>query len=598
MANFIRFDTDLGDSLTPHSTEDLRGRLESLNETLRQTTRWGTEAADAMAALQPVFSAAAKPVARELTPAIGSLGDAFDAALDSAAGLFSTLTGKTAKGADRSAASVSKVGTAAKQTAAATDKAVRSLASFDELERLPAAAADTAAGTSSAGTGGSAATRPADEPAATQGLLDQLSAAWQGFWEGLQTLYAPAVTAWQGAWAQIRDAALAVWGPIQTSANALWVGALSPLLDYLTGTFLPGAVNSFSQAFAPIVGGTVSTAVTALTQVFQKLCVVATEMVNTVLRPALALVLTAWQEMMAGIQAGWAVYGQPLLDGISLAVQGICDLFVSLWHSAVQPVLQNLITLLDQLWTLHLKPLWDDLVACFGAVGVALLDLWNSVLIPALTWVSETFGPLFAGAFNIAAQGVAVAAGLIADLIDTLLIALRGLADFLSAAFRGQWDAAWNAMANTVAAVWQRIRWTVSDAVNGVLQLVNRLLSALGSVASRAAGGLSSLAASVFNRSAPRSVLPDMAAAAAVPVPALAAGAVIPPNRAFLALLGDQRSGTNVEAPLDTIKQALAETLAAFGGEGQPINIYLGEELLDTVIASSQNRRALRSGGR
>ena len=40
-------------------------------------------------------------------------------------------------------------------------------------------------------------------------------------------------------------------------------------------------------------------------------------------------------------------------------------------------------------------------------------------------------------------------------------------------------------------------------------------------------------------------------------IPALASGAVIPPNRKFLAVLGDQKSGTNVEAPLSTIKQAV-----------------------------------------
>ena len=84
-----------------------------------------------------------------------------------------------------------------------------------------------------------------------------------------------------------------------------------------------------------------------------------------------------------------------------------------------------------------------------------------------------------------------------------------------------------------------------------------------------------------------------------VPIPALAQGTVIPPNRRFLAMLGDQTGGTNVEAPLSTIKQAVAETLAGWqGGDGQPINIYIGEELLDSVIANSQNRRALRSGGR
>ena len=48
-----------------------------------------------------------------------------------------------------------------------------------------------------------------------------------------------------------------------------------------------------------------------------------------------------------------------------------------------------------------------------------------------------------------------------------------------------------------------------------------------------------------------------------IPVPALATGAVIPPNAPFMAMLGDQRHGTNIEAPLDTIKQAVAEVMAS-----------------------------------
>ena len=49
-------------------------------------------------------------------------------------------------------------------------------------------------------------------------------------------------------------------------------------------------------------------------------------------------------------------------------------------------------------------------------------------------------------------------------------------------------------------------------------------------------------------------------------IPRLAQGAVIPPNREFMAVLGDQTQGTNIEAPLETIKQALAEVMAQYGG--------------------------------
>lgn len=52
-------------------------------------------------------------------------------------------------------------------------------------------------------------------------------------------------------------------------------------------------------------------------------------------------------------------------------------------------------------------------------------------------------------------------------------------------------------------------------------------------------------------------------------LPRLATGAVIPPNREFLAVLGDQSSGTNIEAPLSTIEQALENVLNRRGNSGE-----------------------------
>lgn len=52
-------------------------------------------------------------------------------------------------------------------------------------------------------------------------------------------------------------------------------------------------------------------------------------------------------------------------------------------------------------------------------------------------------------------------------------------------------------------------------------------------------------------------------------IPMLATGAVIPPNAPFMAMLGDQKHGTNIEAPLDTIKQAVREVIGNGNGGGQ-----------------------------
>jgi len=47
-------------------------------------------------------------------------------------------------------------------------------------------------------------------------------------------------------------------------------------------------------------------------------------------------------------------------------------------------------------------------------------------------------------------------------------------------------------------------------------------------------------------------------------IPHLAQGAVIPPNKEFMAVLGDQKNGTNIEAPLDTIRQAVGDELTPY----------------------------------
>lgn len=61
-------------------------------------------------------------------------------------------------------------------------------------------------------------------------------------------------------------------------------------------------------------------------------------------------------------------------------------------------------------------------------------------------------------------------------------------------------------------------------------------------------------------------------------IPALATGAVIPPNREFLAVLGDQRSGNNIEAPESLIRKIVRE-------EAGGMNTELLEAILQAIKA-------------
>lgn len=82
-------------------------------------------------------------------------------------------------------------------------------------------------------------------------------------------------------------------------------------------------------------------------------------------------------------------------------------------------------------------------------------------------------------------------------------------------------------------------------------------------------------------------------------IPKYARGAVIPPNREFLAVLGDQKSGTNVEAPLATIVQAMQIALASNVGANSGTNeayMVLDDEVFGKLVYRYNNKERNRIG--
>lgn len=244
----------------------------------------------------------------------------------------------------------------------------------------------------------------------------------------------------------------------------------------------------------------------------------------------------------------------------------------------------------------------------------ALSELWANTKASFAAWCAET-----------QARGTALVNGLAAlmtslknawqSIWNAIVTTVTGLVTNLSSRVQGTMNGLSNALQSGLnriqqifSSVWNAIKNTVLGVIDGIVGSVRSMISSIGSaisglfdrisnLRSSASGAMQSVSNALSRgRSAAEPALVSMPQVA---IPALANGAVIPANRKFLAVLGDQSSGTNVEAPLDTIKQAVAEVLgsAGNGGSEQPINIYIGEELLDSIIVNSTRRRALRSGG-
>lgn len=81
-------------------------------------------------------------------------------------------------------------------------------------------------------------------------------------------------------------------------------------------------------------------------------------------------------------------------------------------------------------------------------------------------------------------------------------------------------------------------------------------------------------------------------------VMAMASGGVIPPNREFLTMLGDNKKEPEVVSPLSTMQQAMMQALeqTGYSGGGQTIQVNVdGRKLFDVMV--NQNNSAVRRTG-
>lgn len=310
------------------------------------------------------------------------------------------------------------------------------------------------------------------------------------------------------------------------------------------------------------------------------------------LQPGFALLGEIGTDMLEGIGAAWDAYGRPVLEHCRTAVEKLGDTAQTVYDRMIGPVLEHLMEQLDWLWTEHLKPLWDQAAQMLGAVGEAALSLWNGALLPLGKAVAEVLGPLVETTLNHITDTFGTLLAAASDLLGGVLRVLEGLCEFVSGVFTGSWQKAWNGVKDIFGGVWDGIVGIVKGAVNTVIDLINWVIAAITGGINAVIGGLNQISVTIpewvpgFGGSHFGINIPPLSG---YQIPRLAAGAVLPANREFLAVLGDQRRGTNVEAPLDTIKQAVAEVLAQTGG-AQPISLNVVCTLDGETVYRSQQR--------
>lgn len=228
-----------------------------------------------------------------------------------------------------------------------------------------------------------------------------------------------------------------------------------------------------------------------------------------------------------------------------------------------------------------IAPNWDSITqALRGPLGKTLAMIGGFLVVLGLMLIFSGVGiPLGIG--MLLAGGVSLAAAIAPNwdfIRDKIKNVWQKIKEFWNSYIAPVFTAAWwlnlgkTIMNGLISGVERGINWVlggVSDMVNGITGILNKI------------PGVNIGRVNWGN----------------VHIPRLAQGAVIPANREFLAVLGDQKHGTNIEAPLDTIKQAVAEVLGQ--GNDRPITIIVqmdGKEMFRQMVR--ENNSQVRMNGK
>lgn len=406
--------------------------------------------------------------------------------------------------------------------------------------------------------------------------------------------------------------ALSGCGGIIVAIGAAIIGVIALIITYWDeiSLFFTETLPQLWEDFVSWIGGILDSVV---------------QIVGNVVSAVVGFLTSIWDQAVSlfGSVVQWVqeTIVQPIQEVWAAVAAWFGELFGSIW-TTISDVFYNIGVIASGCWQI-IQRAWELASGWFRdhviqPVSNFFTTLWTGIA----TWASQAWS-------RICAVFQGVGGWFSANIIQPVTRLFTSLWQFFSTAASNAWAVVQSVFStvakffhDTFSKAWQGIVKVFSIAgeifsnikdgiLNAFRAIVNGIIRGLNTVISIPFNGINSALMRIRNISilglTPFSGLRTIG----VPqIPLLAQGAVLPANRPFLALLGDQTHGTNVEAPLATIQEAvanvmgdqLAAMLAGFEAVVQAIrekdaSVTIGDEVIGRAAARYQSKMAVMRGG-
>lgn len=549
--------------------------LRSMRTWLGKVIQANSEASDALSKLKGVLLTLAQPLINILIPAFTTLVNVLTAVITKIAEFAAVLSGKSLQDYANAAKSLYNETNAIEGVGEAAEEAAGSLAGFDEINQL---SGETAA--SAGGSGGTTDMEP--DFFFADGIGDELKEI-----ADLILLIGAGLALWK-----IGGLLPGVLGTIATTLGGILmtVGGLLLLWNGLTDAWengvdwmnliemiggLAAAAAGLYVAFGPVAAGIVLVAggLALLVTGFHDAMENGWNLKNTLLSISgilatgigIALIVGSWIPLLiAGIASVLLAFtvatghGEELLEGIRTIMEGFVDFFTGVFSGDIEKAIAGISKIFDGLET----------------AVIAVISGIRDGILAFLDWLDEKTGGKLHGIIG-AAKGyvtgvfetIKITIGNFADAFEEIL---TGITEFFSGVFTLDFDRAAQGLVKIFDGLCGLLVTPFVTAINFIIDALNVFIAGLNKIKFTFPDWVPGMGGKSFGI--------NLQPIQKLQIPRLATGAVIPPNREFLAVLGDQKSGNNIEAPEDLIRKIVREES---GGD----NAELLQAILEAIKA-------------
>lgn len=505
-----------------------------------------SDARESIAQLKGALLTLAQPLVSVIVPAFTLLVKVITAVVLQITRLVALISGKSVKATADSAKALNKQTNALKGTGNAAKKAAGQLAAFDEINQISTDTADNAGGGASA-----------DAITPDFSYMDEINDKLKKIADAVM-LIAAGLALWK-----LGSSLPGTLGKILTKLGGILiaVGGLIILWESLSDAWNDGVnwknlLGSLAGA-AALAGG--------LALAFGKVGAG----IGLVVSGA-ALLVAALHDMMedgmnlentlmsvAGLMIGGL--GIAVLTGswIPLLIAAIASLLVAVVNAYgdTEQFVDGIKTMLDGFVAFFAGIFTGDIDRAIGGIEkifkglqnvlFSIVDALKNMFLSFLDWLDEKTGGKLHGIIEFIKSSVTGAFTFIKDFIGNAMAAIKkiftGIVKFLSGAFTSDWDKAWEGIKDIFDGISTAIKGTWASAINAIIRALNWLIDKANKISFTVPGWVPGLGGKHIGVNIPK--------INELQIPKLAQGAVIPPNREFMAVLGDQKHGTNIEAP-------------------------------------------------